>query len=172
MLPLHYTQTHRITCSLRALCYSLHLDLCQRSAQPTPIRLSINPILNELYNCCSTSHKVCREARNAARNFSTLTPQTSRVPFSQYSACSRFFTGGRTEGVRLALPLNQPLRVHRFPLRMAHLLCLVSRCYPFPRTTHTHRVSKPSRIGGDGQNRTGDCLLERRHATTALRPHV
>ena len=43
--------TPRYTASLRslhALCYLLHRELCQRSAQPTPIRLSGNPVLDEL----------------------------------------------------------------------------------------------------------------------------
>lgn len=128
--------------------------------------------LTSTNNFRSASRKRRRGWTYAARNFSALTPQTSRVPFPPYSACSRYFTGCRTEGVRLAyIPLNQPFRVHRFPLRTAHLLCLVSRCYTRSHAKHVLCVSKPSSVMETKGIEPSTSCLQGRHATAALRPH-
>lgn len=165
-LPLRHSSTHRIPCSLCVLRYLLHLDLCQRSAQPTPIRLSCNPILNERYNCCSASRNACREARNYGTElFSTHAPNQS-CSVLLYSACSRLFTGCRTEGVRLALPLNQPFGVYID--QTAQELCLVSTCYPLP---HLPETRLPELVETKGIEPSTSCL-QGRHATAALRPHV
>ena len=120
--------------SLHALCYLLHRDLCQRSAQPTPIRLSCNPVLDELPQL--SLRLTQRMQRGKALRHGTF-QHTRPKPVVFRSALFRVLTAfhGRPHGrcTACAPSHNQPLRVHRFPLRMMQELCLVSTCYPFAR---------------------------------------